>query len=141
MDIKSHIQKDRIAAMRAHEPEKKAVLDYILGEIQKKEKDPSAKGDFAVASISAYVKSLREFIDQHGATRPDEAAKYRREIEILNAYLPRQLSDEEIKTAVAEIQSTGETRKGMIMKALKEKHGAALDGRRATALLDEMGIK
>lgn len=141
MDIKAQIQKDRIDAMRSREADKKAVLDYILGEIQKKEKDPSAKGDVAVASIAAYLKSLREFIDQHGASRPDEATKYQREIGILSAYLPKQLTDDEIRTAVSEIQATGESRKGMIMKALKEKHGAALDGRRATALLDEMGIK
>jgi uncharacterized protein YqeY len=118
MDIKAQIQKDRIEAMKAREADKKAVLDYILGEIQKKEKDPSAKGDIAVASISAYVKSLREFIEQHGATRGDEAAKYQREIEILGAYLPKQLSDDEIRAAVIEIQAGGESRKGMIMKAL-----------------------
>ncbi|MGI8907318.1 MAG: GatB/YqeY domain-containing protein [Candidatus Sumerlaeaceae bacterium] len=141
MDIKAQIQKDRIDAMKAREADKKGVLDYILGEIQRKEKDPSAKGDVAVASISAYVKSLREFIDQHGAARPVEAAKYLSEIEILSVYLPKQLSDEEIGAAVLELQSTGENRKGMIMKALKEKHGAGLDGRRATALLDKMGIK
>jgi uncharacterized protein YqeY len=141
MDIKAQIQKDRIEAMKSRDADKKGVLDYILGEIQKKEKDPSAKGDVAVASIVAYVKSLREFIDQHGATRPEEAAKYQKEIEVLAAYLPKQLSDDEIRAAITEIQASGESRKGMIMKALKEKHGAALEGRRATALLDEMGIK
>lgn len=141
MDIKEQIQKDRIAAMKAREPDKKAVLDYILGEIQKKEKDPSAKGDFAQATIVAYLKSLREFIEQHGEARQDEAAKYQREIEILGEYLPRQLSDDEIRAAITEIQASGESKKGMIMKALKEKHGAALEGRRATAMLDEMGIK
>lgn len=141
MDIKAQIQKDRIEAMRSRDADKKGVLDYILGEIQKKEKDPSAKGDVAVASIAAYMKSLREFIEQHGASRPEEAAKYQKEIELLSVYLPKQLSDEEIRSAVSEIQTAGENRKGMIMKALKEKHGAALDGRRATALLDEMGIK
>lgn len=141
MDIKAQIQKDRLEAMKARESDKKAVLDYILGEIQRKEKDPGAKGDIAVSSISAYLKSLREFIEQHGVTRPEEATKYQREIEILGAYLPKQLSDDEIRAAVSEIQGTGESRKGMIMKALKEKHGAALDGKRATALLDEMGVK
>jgi uncharacterized protein YqeY len=141
MDIKAQIQKDRIEAMKARDADRKGVLDYILGEIQKKEKDPSAKGDVGVASIVAYVKSLREFIDQHGSGRPDEAAKYQKEIEILSAYLPKQLSDDEIRAAVSQLQAGGESRKGMIMKALKEKHGAALDGRRATALLDEMGIK
>lgn len=141
MDIKAQIQKDRLAAMKAGDSDRKAVLDYILGEIQKKEKDPSAKGDYSTALMLAYIKSLREFIEQHGTTRPDEAARYQREIEILGDYLPRQLPDDEVRAEVMAIQQGGENRKGMIMKALKEKHGPALDGRRATALLDEMGIK
>jgi uncharacterized protein len=141
MDIKSQIQKDRIAALKAGQSERKATLDYILGEIQKKEKDPSAKGDFAVAVISAYLKSLREFIEQHGAARPAESDKYKAEIALLEVYLPKQLSDEELHAEVESIIAGGETRKGLIMKALKEKHGAAVDGKRATTILDQMGIK
>jgi len=141
MDIKAQIQKDRLAAMKSGESDKKAVLDYILGEIQKKEKDANPKPDQETGIITAYLKSLREFIDQHGTTRPEEAAKYSREIEILSAYLPKQLTDDEIKSEVAALQAGGETKRGMIMKALKEKHGAALDGRRANQILGELGIQ
>jgi uncharacterized protein len=141
MDIKAQIQKDRIAALKAGEAEKKATLDYILGEIQKKEKDPAAKGDFATAVIVAYLKSLREFNDQHGAERPAQAEQYRREIAMLEAYLPRQLSGDEIRAAAKVLVDAGETRKGMVMKALKEQHGAALDGRRAMAVLEDLGLK
>ena len=141
MDIKEQVQKDRIAALRAGESERKAVLDYVLGEIQKKEKDPHAKGDFAAAILVAYIKSLREFIDSHGAVHPDTADKYTREIGYLAAYLPQQMTDEEIRASAAEIVEAGETRKGLVMKALKEKHGNALDGRRATGVLDAMGLK
>lgn len=140
MDIKEQIQKDRIAAMKSRESDRKAVLDYVLGEIQKKEKDPSAKGDFGIAVIAAYTKSLREFIDQHAEVRPEEAAKYAREIEVLSAYMPKQLSTDELKAAIGEIQASGESRKGMIMKQLKEKHGAAVDGKLAMTLLDQMGL-
>jgi uncharacterized protein YqeY len=90
MDIKAQIQKDRVEALKQKQPERKATLDYILGEIQKKEKDPSAKGDLAASAISAYIKSLRKFIAQHGSRRPEEAAKFQKEIELLSAYLPPQ---------------------------------------------------
>ncbi len=141
MDIKAEIQKDRIAALRAGEGEKKATLDYILGEIQKKEKDPSAKGDLATAVILAYVKALREFIAEHGATHAETAGKYANEIAQLEKYLPKQLGDDEIRSAARAIMDSGETRKGLVMKALKEKHGAALDGKRAATILDELGLK
>lgn len=141
MDIKAQIQKDRIEALKAGQAERKATLDYVLGEIQKKEKDPSAKGDVATPIITAYLKSLRDFIEQHGGEKADQAAKYQAEIELLTAYLPKQLTDDEIRAEAEAIRATGEERKGMVMKALKEKHGAALEGRHAMSVLDQMGFK
>lgn len=136
--IKEQIQKDRIAAMKARDSARKDVLDYILGELQKSEKDPSAKGDKATAVIKAYVKSLKDFIDQHGTARPQEAQKYQGEIDILMAYLPRQLSDDEVRAEVKAIMEAGVTAKGLIMAELKKRHGAALDGRKAAEIAGEM---
>lgn len=141
MDIKAQIQRDRIEAMKTGQSEKKATLDYILGEIQKKEKDPSAKGDIAASVIAAYIKSLREFIEQHKADKPEICAKYEAEIAMLQAYLPRQLSEAELRAEIEALRATGLDKKGLIMKALKEKHGTAVDGKMATTLLDQMGIK
>ena len=141
MDIKAQIQSDRIAAMKAGETERKATLDYILGEIQKKEKDPHTKADIAAAVISAYIKSLREFIELHKQDRPEVCAKYETEIAMLLEYLPRQLSEEELIREIQSLVAGGTGKKGLIMKVLKEKHGAAVDGRMAATLLDRMGIR
>ncbi|MCX7625764.1 MAG: GatB/YqeY domain-containing protein [Candidatus Sumerlaeaceae bacterium] len=140
MDIKAQIQRDRISAMKAGQTERKATLDYILGEIQKKEKDPNAKGDIAVSVIAAYIKSLREFIEQHKSSKPDVCAKYEAEIAMLQEYLPRQLSESELREEIEKLRASGLNKKGLIMKALKENHGAAVDGKVAAALLDAMGI-
>lgn len=140
MTVKEQVQKDRLAAMKSGDSDRKAVLDYILGELQKAEKDPqaAAKGDRGVAIIQAYVKNLKDFIQQHGTSRPDEAARYQNEIDILMEYLPRQLSDEEIRAEVRSLLDAGVTAKGLIMGELKKKHGAALDGRRAAEIAGEM---
>jgi uncharacterized protein YqeY len=105
MDIKAQIQRDRIEAMKTGQSEKKATLDYILGEIQKKEKDPSAKGDIAASVIAAYIKSLREFIDQHKADKPEICAKYEAEIAMLASLLPLQFSVEEQECLRARLAS------------------------------------
>lgn len=140
MSVREQVQKDRMEAMRAGDSDRKAVLDYILGELQKAEKDPSAaaKGDRGVAIIQAYVKSLKDFIKQHGKARPAEAVRYQNEINILMEYLPRQLSDDEIRAEVRSLLDAGVTAKGLIMGELKKKHGAALDGRRAAEIAGEM---
>lgn len=137
VSIKEQIQKDRIAALKAGDSERKAVLDYILGELQKAEKAPSAKADYATGVIKAYVKSLKDFIDQHGTARPDEAARYQKEIDVLMAYLPQQVSDEQVRAEVQAIMKAGVTAKGLIMAELKKRHGAALDGRRAAEIAGE----
>jgi uncharacterized protein YqeY len=141
MDIKAQIQRDRIEALKKGDAARKATLDYILGEIQKKEKDPQAKGDLAVAVISAYIKSLREFIEVHKDSRPEVCSRYEAEIAMLQGYLPRQLSEAELRAEIEALRASGIDKKGLIMKALKEKHGAAVDGKAAAALLDSMGIR
>lgn len=141
MDIKTQIQKDRIEALKLGQTQRKATLDYILGEIQKKEKDPNAKGDVAVAVIKAYIKSLREFIDAHRSERPEVCRQYEEEIELLTNYLPRQLSEAELRAEIEALRSSGVEKKGLIIKALKEKHGAAVDGKLASEILDSMGIR
>ena len=89
----------------------------------------------------AYLKSLREFIEQHGSQRAAEAAKYQAEIELLQKYLPTQLTDDEIRAEAQLLVDSGNDKRGMVMKALKEKHGAAIDGKRAMAVLEQMGLK
>ncbi len=136
--IIDRIAADRIAAMKARDAERKQTLDYILGELQKAEKAPSAKGDTATPVLKAYVKSLKDFIAQHGEQRPVEAARYQKEIDILMDYLPRQLSDEEVRTEISAIMAAGVATKGLVMAELKKRHGAALDGRRAADIAGEM---
>lgn len=139
--IRDRIQADRIASMKSGNSERKVVLDYILGELQKADKSASAKGtddERATAIIKAYVKSLKDFIAQHGQGRPDEAAKYEKEIAILMDYLPRQLTDSEIRAEVKALVEAGVSSKGLIMAELKKRHGAALDGRLAAEIAGEM---
>lgn len=141
MSLKEQIQKDRITALKNRDSVRKNALDYILGQVQTKEKDPNQSGDITTAVIVAYLKSLKDFIEQHGEARKEQAEAYRAEIVILEEYLPKQLSPEEIKSEVQNIQASGVTAKGLIMKNLKEKFGTGLDGRLAAKILDELGVK
>lgn len=138
MSIKDQIQKDRIAALKAGEKERKGLLDYILGEIQKAEKDPNPKGDPGTAVIQAYVKSQREMATEFAESRPEETVRIKRELDILMAYMPRVLTDDEVRAEIQELTSQGVSGKGPIMAALKAKHGAALDGKRAAELAGEV---
>ncbi len=144
-DTKARIAADRIQAMKDRNTDRKALLDYILGQVQKIEKDtPAGEGTapdaIALNVITAYIKSLRTYLDQHGDATPEQSTKYRWEIAELTAYLPAQLTDDDIRAEIAAQVTAGNTKKGLVLKALKEKHGAALDGKRANELATEAGL-
>lgn len=71
--------------------------------------------------------------------RPDLAEQERAEIAIIREFMPRQLSDEEIESAVSEVihelGASGLKDMGRSMAALKERYAGAMDFGRAGALM------
>ena len=71
--------------------------------------------------------------------RPELAAGEREEIAIITAYLPKQMSDDEIKAAidaaVAETGAAGMKDMGKVIGALKAKHAGKLDMAKASGMV------
>lgn len=87
MSIVEKIKEDQLAARKAGDTAKASNLTYILGQLSQK-KDTSDEG--AIALIRAFVKSSKaEYKDE----LPDSVAY---DIQVLEAYLPQALTDEEI---------------------------------------------
>lgn len=87
-----------------------------------------------VAVIRKEVKKRQDSVEQYEkADRPELAAKEREEIEVLEAYLPQPLSEEEIAAlvdeAIAETGATSKKEMGQVMKLLQEKTGGRADGK------------
>ncbi|PQA85638.1 GatB/YqeY domain-containing protein [Hyphococcus luteus] len=76
--------------------------------------------------------------------RPELAEQERAEIEVISEFLPRQLSEEEIKSAVAEVieeyDAEGLKDMGRCMGALKERFNGAMDFGKAGKLMKEQLI-
>lgn len=84
--------------------------------------------------IRKQIKQRQDSVDQYEkAGRNELAETERKEISILENYLPQPLSDEEIDAAVAEAikETSAESRKdiGKVMKVLQEKTGGRADGK------------
>ncbi len=73
--------------------------------------------------------------------RPELAEQERAEIEVIKEFMPRQLSGEEIETAVKEVideyEASGLKDMGRCMGALKERYSGAMDFGRAGKLMKE----
>jgi len=107
----------------------------LLSEITRVEKD--VRRDATEAEIVQLVKRERarraealEFAKK--ANRADLIEQNETEAKILAGYLPPELSLEEVSAAVNEIIAGGATQMGAVMKALRERFGAQLDGKVAS---------
>jgi uncharacterized protein YqeY len=134
MTLKERITEDMKAAMRAGETGKRDAIRLLLAAIKQKEVDERiVLDDAAVAAvIDKMLKQRRDSITQYDAAgRKDLADAERFEADLLTAYRPAGLSDEEIAAAVAiaiaESAATGPGDMGKVMAVLKPKLAGRAD--------------
>jgi len=147
MSLKGQVTDDVKLAMKAGEKDRLKVLRLITAAIKQVEVDERKElGDADVLGIlTRMVKQRRDSITQYTAgNRKDLADIEQAEIEIIESYLPKQLSEEELDEMVDEaIATTGaETIRdmGKVMGAIKSKAAGRADmglvGAKVKARLD-----
>lgn len=125
MDLKATLQSDLKDAMRHGEETRKSTLRMALSAIKLAEVEKNAHLDEAayLAVIQKEIKSRHEAIaDAQKANRPELIKQAEAEIEILQAYLPAALSEQELenmaKAAISEAGATTIREMGQVMKIL-----------------------
>ncbi len=128
MSLKDTLQADMKAALKGGEKERLKVVRMVLAAIKQQEIDQRTELDDAalLGIVTKMVKQRRDSITQFNqGGRADLAAAEEAEIAVLEAYLPEQLSDDEINTLIDEaIASTGASSMrdmGKVMGILKQK--------------------
>lgn len=128
MSIKDQIKDDMKAAMKAGEKDKLGVIRMVSAAIKQIEVDERKELNDAevLAVLDKMAKQRRESIKQfRDGGREDLAAVEEAEINVLQTWLPEQLSDEEINALVAEAINTtgaeGMKDMGKVMGILKPK--------------------
>ena len=111
MTLKTTLQDDVKAAMRAREAERLSALRLLMAAIKQREVDERVEldDDGVRATIQKLLKQRRDAASQYdAANRPELAAKERFEIDVLSAYLPAALSEAEVDAAIsAALAETG----------------------------------
>ena len=110
-DIKSRTSEDVKAAMRSKDKERLAALRLIQAAFKQKEVDERIELDDSqcIAILDKMAKQHRDSIEQFKqASRDDLVEKEQYELDIIEAYLPAQLSDDEINQMINDtIAATG----------------------------------
>jgi uncharacterized protein len=132
-------QADVRTAMKAGERSRAQALRLVVDALQKDAK--LGEGD-EVAVLQRERKKRIEAAEAFaGAGRDEQAAAERFEAELIEAYLPAQLSDEElaglVAAAVDETGASEQKQMGQVMSALMPKVGGRADGKRVSAAVRE----
>jgi uncharacterized protein len=139
MSVLDQVQADVRTAMKAGERERAAALRMIVDSLQQDAK--LGDGD-EVAVLQRERKKRLEAAEAFGdAGREEQAGAERFEADLIESYLPQQLSDEELADLVdavlAETGATEQKQMGQVMSALMPKLGGRADGKRVSAAVRE----
>ena len=146
--LKEKLMEDLKVAMRNKDEIRKNTVQMVRAAILQIEKDKGiqVEDDKILEIIAKEVKSKKDALkDFEKAGREDLINQTNEEIAVLQEYLPKQLSREEIKIElekiITEIGATSMKDMGNIMKEAKAKMGAAADGKTINEVAKEiMGL-
>ena len=142
--LKATVQSDLTDAIRQRDPVRSGTLRLALTAITNEEVSGTEAreltDDEVLKVLAKEAKKRKEAATAYtDAARPELAAKEEAELLVLEAYLPAQLSDDELATIVAAaIEQTGATgmpQLGQVMKAAQAVVAGRADGGRVAAVV------
>lgn len=143
MSLSDRLTEDLKFAMKSRDQLRMDVIRMIKAAVLNKEVELKRDLDDAEMSrvMTTLVKQRRESIEQfEKAQRTELAAKERKEIEIIESYLPRPLSPQELEAIVASVVTETGSRSlkdmGTVMKAVMARlAGQSIDGKQVSDLV------
>ncbi|MGH7664414.1 MAG: GatB/YqeY domain-containing protein [Gemmatimonadaceae bacterium] len=134
------LQQDLNAARKSQDRSRTVLLGTVISELKNRkiELRRELEEQEIQEVLSKGIKRRRESIEmfEKGA-REDLVAKERSEIGVIEAYLPEQATDDEIRAAVRGVISTGSGNLGAVMGAVRPRFAGRADGSRINAIARE----
>ena len=146
MALADQLQQEIKAAMLAKDAERLNALRMLksaIGYVQiEKKTDALSDADF-IAVVQREVKKRRDSAEQFtNGGRPELAAKEQSEIAVLETFLPKQLSPEElealVRAAIQEVGATDKKQMGAVMKAVQARVAGRADGKTISTLVSKL---
>jgi uncharacterized protein len=142
MALKERLDEDLKAAMREKAQLRLDTIRMLKSAIKYREIELMKPLDDAgvLSVIASEIKRRRDSVEQYRAgNRPELAEKEEKEIAILQAYLPQQLSADELRAkvdeAVAKVGAQGPKDMGAVMKALLPEVQGRAEGKAVSDLV------
>jgi len=137
MGLLERLQDDMKLAMKAGQKDRLLVIRMLLSDV--KNIDINPQKPTAEQVVEGYAKKLRKSVEEYEKLgKPEEVAKLKTEIGVVEEYLPKKASSEETEMLVdAFLAKNAFTEKqfGQAMGAFRKEHGAGVDPAVVNALL------
>ena len=148
MDIKAQLTEAMKQAMRANDDVARRTTRMALAAIKQVEVDKRTVLDdtAVIALLQKEIKNRREAIEEaRKASRADLVSDNEAEIKVLDGFLPKAMSREELQslaqTAVTETGASTQADMGKVMKALMPKVAGRAAGDQVSAVVKELLTK
>jgi uncharacterized protein len=146
MSLQERISGEIKAAMLARDADRLSTLRLLksaLGYAQIERKTESLPDADVVAIVQKEVKKRRDSIEQfEKGGRAELAAKEKQEIAVLESFLPKPLSPEEleklVRDTIQEVGATGKKDMGAVIKAVQAKAAGRADGKTISGLVGKL---
>ena len=147
MALEQQVMTEMKDAMKSKNEAVLRSLRAIKAEIIKAKTDPGAHGEIDEATEQKFLQKMMkqrrdsfEIFTQQG--REDLASKEKEEMDVIEKFLPKQMSEEEIRQAVAAIISTTGASTaadmGKVMGAASKQLAGKADGKTISSIVKEM---
>jgi uncharacterized protein len=144
--IRDDIKAAQVSAMKAGEKDRLAAVRLILAKLKDRDIELRTASNvpeddvIVVDVLQKMGKQRRESITMfRQGNREELAAKEEAELAVIEGFLPKQLGEEETRSAIeaikGEVGAQSVKDMGKVMALLKERHGAELDMSKASGLV------
>lgn len=138
------LQKDMIAAMKARDKEKKAVVSSLVSAVKKAGIDAGCRDnipeDMVNAAIMKELKTAQEQLDTCPADREDLLKEYQYRRDVIESYAPQMMSKDEIREFLEKncADAIASGNKGMVMKTVMPQLKGKADGKLINQVVSEL---
>lgn len=136
------LQRDVVAAMKARDKERLGILRQLQAAIKQVQIDERRELDEpgVLKVLQSYAKKVRDTLaSTEQAGREDLTEAARKELALVESYLPAALDDSElavlVDTAIAEVGATGPQQMGQVMQVVMPRIAGRAEGSKVSALV------
>lgn len=145
MTLLMQLRKDKMQALKDKDTIKNGVCSLLISAISlaNKERGQELSDEEAMKFVQRELKQTKDTLAQTPENRSDLIEETKQKIAIIEAYLPKQMSDEEVRSAVSDImqeknlEASGKSR-GILMKEMMSRYCGKTDGKTVSRIVQEL---